>query len=83
MAARPLVPSQHAREAMARRAVSWGEVVSVVSRAEHFDRSGDRTRYFRGSLCVVVASDGTVVTVLLRSQSQWNDSDARHRRQGS
>lgn len=80
MAAVALVPSRHALAVMAARGVRWGEVVSTVSQVEVTDRHDGRTRYFRGALCVVVADDGTVVTVLLRSQAQWDDCAARARR---
>lgn len=64
---------------MAARGVSWGEVVTAVTHAEVSEPHQGKTRYHRGSLCVVVAPDGTVVTVLLRSTDQWTNDDARRR----
>ena len=66
---------------MSARGVSWGEVVETVTRAEISEPHDGKTRYHRGALCVVVAPDGTVVTVLLRSLIQWEDCDVRARRQ--
>lgn len=38
----------------------------------------DRRRHVRGNLVVIVnPTDRTVITVLLRSEDEWNDGDAR------
>lgn len=79
MSAVALVPSRHALEVMEARGVLWGEVVAAVRCASLTDATGDRKRYFHGDLCVVVAADGTVVTVLWRASHQWTDAQARRR----
>lgn len=79
MGAVALVPSRHAREVMEARGVLWGEVVAAVRCASLTDTTGERTRYFHDDLCVVVASDGTVVTVLWRASHQWTDAQVRRR----
>lgn len=75
-----LKPSAHALEAMERRAVSWSEVVEACEHATIIEPPFEgRRRFHRGALCVVVAEDGTVVTVLLRASHQWTDAEARGR----
>lgn len=79
MGTRALVPSRHALDVMAARCVSWGEVVVAVRNAEVSDTHEGRTRYYSGDLCIVVAPDGTVVTVLLRAPHRWDDAEMRQR----
>jgi hypothetical protein len=65
---------------MARRAVTWAEVVEVCEHPTIVEPPFEgRRRYHRGALCVVLGEDGTVVTVLLREVAQWTDADARAR----
>ena len=75
-----LTPSTHALEVMERRGVAWGEVVETCEQASIIEPPHEgRRRFHRGALCVVVAEDGTVVTVLLRESRQWTDEDVRRR----
>lgn len=76
---RELRPSPHALCVMKDRGVEWREVVDTVRLYEVTDSHQGRRRFYRGPLCVVVAEDGTVVTVLLRVQHRWKNEDARKR----
>ena len=76
---RALFPSAHARQKMTDRAVTWAEVVDVVERAELTEPHGGHRRYCRAGLCVVVAENGCVVTILMRRTDPWTDADVRAR----
>lgn len=74
-------PTKHVLEKLATRDVTWGQIVEVVENPEVIygpDHRGKKILQ-RGKLSVVVAADGAVVTVLLRSEEQWDDGDARSR----
>lgn len=78
-----LRPSAHALETMTRRDVSWSEVIEACEHPTIAEPPYQgRRRFHRGTLCVVVAEDGTVVTVLLRGAHQWDDEQARQRPRG-
>lgn len=81
--ARGLYPSTHARQKMADRHVTWSEVVEAVERPEITEPHNGNRRYSRAGLCVVVAVNGCVITILLRRTEQWTDEDARTRTQES
>ncbi len=74
-------PTKHLLEQMENRAVTWGEIIDVVEKPEvtfgpdHLGRKSVQ----RGNLCVVVARDGAVLTVLLRQGEQWTNDDAKGR----
>ncbi|WP_067201225.1 DUF4258 domain-containing protein [Microbacterium sp. XT11] len=71
--------SRHAREVMARRDISEVEVARTLVRGSSHPHQGLR-RYVLGDLCVVFDPESRViVTVLLFSQEQWTDEDARNR----
>lgn len=78
-----LVLTEHARDVMKRRGITFEQVAEVVQRASIIEPHKGKRRFVRGDLCVVVATDPrgfkTVVTILLRSQDQWSDTDARNR----
>ena len=76
---RALFPSQHAREKMRDRAVTWADVVAAVEHATVTEPHDGNRRYCRDDLCVVVADSGCVITVLLRRADTWSDADARTR----
>jgi hypothetical protein len=74
-----LSPSRHALAHMEARGVTWAEVVETCQRPHVVEPHQGRRRFVRDGLAVVVAEDGTVVTVLLRASAQWTDGDARAR----
>lgn len=78
-------PTKHAVAKMTARDVAWAEVMEVLQRPEVVYRDTRRSPrqqvMQRGDLAVVVdPADGAVITVLLRSDQQWDDADARGRR---
>jgi len=80
----PYYPSRHVLEKMAARDVSWAEVLTVLTDPEQtwtsFNPRGRVTVSQRGDLAVVSADNGTIITILLRSQSEWSDADVQKRR---
>lgn len=78
-----IYPTNHLREAMASRDVTWAEIVEVVQKPEVSFGPDMQGRFVlqKGDLSVVVADrDGAVLTVLLRSETQWSNEDARSRK---
>ena len=76
-------PTKHFIEKMNARAVTWAEVVEIVDAPEVVygpDARGHRILQ-RGDLSVVVASDGAVLTVLLRNEDEWDDDQAKSRKE--
>lgn len=71
--------SRHALDTMRRRDISPEEVADVLLRPQVVEPHRGRYRYVRDGLTVVLAKDLTIITVLLRSGSQWTDADARNR----
>lgn len=74
-------PTNHSLQKMKDRAITWAEVVDIVERPEVVygpDYQGRRILQ-KGDLSVVVGRDGAVVTVLLRSEEQWTDEEAKSR----
>lgn len=72
--------SKHAHSTMARRAVDPEDVGAALRDPEQVSPDGTYERFFRGPLCVVVATEGgvgLVLTVLLRGTrgERWNDDD--------
>lgn len=75
-----LHPTRHAAERMAARDVTWEDVLSAIRRGSGHEHDG-AWRIFYGDLMVVVGTDRPVViTVGLRSNEQWTDTDVRNRR---
>jgi len=75
--------SNHAREVMKRRQITWDEVVATVERPDIIEPHQGKKRYVKGTLCVVIAPSlhgNVVVTILLREQKQWSDEDVRNRK---
>lgn len=80
--AQEVFPTKHALEKMQGRDVTWGEIIDVVNNPEVVygpDFRGAKN-YQKGDLCVIVARDGAIVTVLLKSQNEWNDTHAKSRK---
>lgn len=74
-------PTRHVVEKMNDRVITWGEILEVIKRPEVVygpDYKGRKVMQ-KDKISVVVASDGAVVTVLLRSEEQWTDEDAKQR----
>lgn len=74
--------TNHAREVMKRRNISWDELVEVIERPDIIEPHQGKKRYVKGKLCVVVAPSlhgKVIVTILLRDQNQWSDEDVRKR----
>jgi hypothetical protein len=72
----------HARENVDARGFWPLDVVDACESPEMtataFNYGPDRWRYVRGHLVVIVnRTNRTVITVLLRSEDEWNDGDAR------
>lgn len=77
-----LHPTDHLREKMATRNVTWAEIMSVVENPEVLYGPDHKNRYVaqRGNLSVVVSgSNGAVITVLLKSSGYWTDEEAKNR----
>lgn len=78
-----LILSDHARDVMKRRSITFETVVDTVKNATIIEPHKGRHRHIKGDLCVVVAKDQrgfkVVVTILLRNQGQWTDADVRNR----
>ena len=75
-----LRPSGHLMSRLEPRGVSWSDVVATITGAEVSWRGHHgRTVYQAGDLAVVVTPDLVVLTVLLRSEAQWNDDMIRAR----
>lgn len=81
---RDIIYTHHARQVMERRDVSGLDVEAVLSDPETSTNTSRGLLYSRGDLTVVTDRADTgrtvVITVLLRSQEQWTDEDARARR---
>lgn len=84
----PVHLSKHARDTMQRRGVLFAEILRAVHEPEVTYTSDGCVVHQRHALAVVVAPNLTaagitesllVVTVLLRSQDQWDDDQARRR----
>lgn len=81
--------SDHARDVMRRRAITFDEVAAIVAYPQIVETQPDgRRRYVVDALAVVVAEDRdrgitfrTIITILLRSGEQWTDADAAAREQ--
>jgi hypothetical protein len=87
--------SEHARDVMRRREVTFDEVAEIIRWPQirevstgygNLTRRGQHFRYVVENLAVVVAEERrgdqifrTVVTVLLREDGQWSDEDVRTR----
>lgn len=87
--------SEHAREVMARRQITFDEIAEIIARPKIVTTGNDARypndqpvrKYFGDTLCVVVAEHRghrevfrTVITVLLREGEQWTDEDAKGRK---
>lgn len=81
MAREDLHPTDHLIEKMKERDVSWGEIIDVVNRYENSYGPDEKGRmiFQKGNLCVVAERNGAIVTVLLRSEKQWDADDVRTR----
>ena len=77
-------PTKHVLEKIQARDVTWGEIVEVIEKPEVIYGPDFRGRKVlqRGTLTVVLGRDGAVVTVLLRSEEQWDDTDMKTRVKG-
>lgn len=64
---------------MRRRGVSPEAVGEAIRCPDVTEPHDGRRRYIKGSLVVVVAEDGAIVTVLLRSGATWDDLDVVNR----
>lgn len=75
-------PTPHLLKSMKSRDVSWGEILEVLENPEVSFGPDDRGRYThqRGNLCVVMAGERAVITVLLRQEESWTDTEARSRK---
>lgn len=75
-------PTPHLVEKMRSRSITWGEILDVVKHPETSYGPDERGRmvHQKDSLSVVASRDGAIITVLLRTTKQWNDEDARNRR---
>ena len=74
-------PTRHVVEKINDRSVTWGEILDVIQSPEVTygpDFKG-RMTVQKGNLCVVLARDGAVITVLLRSAINWTDEDIQGR----
>lgn len=74
--------TQHARARVNARGFDPHEVVRACESPEicttAYDYGHDRFRYVRGKVVVIAVPDtAEIVTVLLRSYQQWNDTEAR------
>ena len=80
---KPVLITNHAREAMQLRRISKDEVFAAVNRPETTDKSASgEKRFFRGNVCVVTFESDrhfTIKTVLYRYGEQWTDQDVRAR----
>lgn len=78
-----LILTEHARQVMKRRAITFETIVSIVRDPSIIEPHDGKKRYVRDDLCVVIATDKrgfkVVVTILLRVQDQWTDADVRSR----
>ena len=83
-----VVYSHHAKQAMAKREVAAQEVLAVLQDPdvtwETLTEAGQPARVSRrGPLAVVTTTlssgERLVITVLLNTQEQWTDADARSR----
>lgn len=80
--AREVFPTKHVLEKMQGRDVTWGEIIDVVNNPQVVygpDYRGTKN-FQKGDLCVVVARDGAIVTVLLKSKDEWTDHHAKNRK---
>lgn len=80
--ARDIHPTKHALENMKARDVTWAEIVDVVNNPTVVygpDYRG-RKNVQKGDLCVVLGEDGGVITVLLATEGNWNNDQARGRK---
>lgn len=74
-------PTNHVREKMKTRDVTWGEIVDVLENPECVygpDYKGRKTVQ-KGDLCVIVGKDNVIVTVLFRDEANWTDHDMQQR----
>jgi hypothetical protein len=86
--------SEHAREVMARRSITFDEIAEIIARPlvvatgndSRYPGNDPKRKYFGDTLCVVVAEETkhgeimrTIITVLLKSGDQWTDEDAKGR----
>jgi hypothetical protein len=80
---KPVVITDHARQAMNLRRISKDEVIQAVTSPEITDMNvNGEKRFFRGQICVVTVAGRlhfTVKTVLFRYGDQWTDKDVRER----
>lgn len=79
--ARDIFPTDHLREKMQARLITWADIVEVNSKPDVVYGPDERGRRVlqRGSLSIVVDKQGNVITALLRQEEQWTDEDARKR----
>lgn len=74
--------TEHARDVMKRRSVTFQQIVDAISQPEIIEPHKGKSRYVKGNLCVVVASSlhgKVIITILLRDPENWTDHDARNR----
>lgn len=86
--------SDHAREVMARRSITFDEVAEIIARPlvvataddPRYPGNDPKRKYFGEALCVVVAEERkgkdtfrTIVTVLLKRGDEWTDEDVKKR----
>lgn len=79
--AKDIFPTEHLREKMQARLITWADIVEVNSKPDVVygpDERGSRVLQ-RGDLSIVVDKNGNVITALLRQEDQWTDEDARKR----
>lgn len=83
MAARvtPL-PTPHLLDSMKKRDVTWAEILEICEKPEVVYGPDHRGRKVlqKGDLSVVVTAKGDVITVLLRNEDRWDDTQARNRK---
>lgn len=75
-------PTDHLREKMTSRNITWAEILEVVERPEVTFGPDDKGRqtHQKGDLCVVVGRNRAVITVLLRQQQTWSDEQVASRK---
>lgn len=61
------------------RDIAPEEVAECLRRPDVIEPHMGRRRFVRGSLVVVVAHDGALITVLIRSRTAWDSTVARSR----
>lgn len=78
---REIYPTDHLREKMRSREITWAEIVEVADHPEVIYGPDERGRRIlqRGKLSIVLDRGNNVITALLRQEEQWTDEEARER----